>query len=89
MDIDMKHIARLARLDFGEGDVQRFQKEMEEIIHMVENLPEPSGQDLAVDRADAMELRPDQICPSMAREDILANAPRTAAGCVIVPKTVE
>lgn len=89
MNIDIKHIARLSRLHFREEDVQRFQKEMEGIIHMVEHLPEPSGQNLEVDRADAMELRRDEIRPSMAREDILANAPRTAAGCVVVPKTVE
>ena len=44
---------------------------------------------LPVDRANRMELRKDEIKPSLRRDVILANAPETAAGCVVVPKTTE
>lgn len=89
MNIDIKHIARLSRLHIEEGDVGKFQQEMQDIIQMVERLPDVSGQSLGVDRNNAMELRRDEIRPSMGREELLQNAPKTAAGCVVVPKTVE
>ena len=47
------------------------------------------GQTLAVDPADRMELRRDEIRPSLRREVVLQNAPQSAAGCIVVPKTVE
>ncbi len=89
MNIDIKHIAKLSRLHIEESDVEKFQKEMQDIIQMVERLPDVSDQSLGVDRSNAMELRKDEIRPSMRREEILQNAPKTAAGCVVVPKTVE
>lgn len=89
MNIDIKHIAKLSRLHIEESDVEKFQKEMQDIIQMVERLPDVSDQSLGVDRSNAMELRKDDIRPSMRREEILQNAPKTAAGCVVVPKTVE
>ena len=89
MNIDIKHIAKLSRLHIEEKDMEKFQKEMQDIIQMVERLPDVSDQNLGVDRNNAMELRRDEIRPSMRREEILKNAPKTAAGCVVVPKTVE
>ena len=89
MNIDIKHIAKLSRLRIEEGDMEKFQTEMQNIIQMVENLPDVSDQSLGVDRNNAMELRRDEILPSMRRDVILQNAPKTAAGCVVVPKTVE
>ena len=62
---------------------------MQNIIQMVEKLPSVTDQTLGVDRQNPMSLREDEIRPSMRREAILANAPKTAAGCVVVPKTVE
>lgn len=35
------------------------------------------------------ELRKDEVKPSMKRDLILANAPETRSGCLLVPKTVE
>jgi len=36
-----------------------------------------------------MALREDEVRPSFPRGEILANAPQTEAGCIVVPKTVE
>ena len=36
-----------------------------------------------------MELRKDEIRPSLRREVVLQNAPKAVAGCIVVPKTVE
>ncbi|MCI8815225.1 MAG: Asp-tRNA(Asn)/Glu-tRNA(Gln) amidotransferase subunit GatC [Angelakisella sp.] len=89
MNIDIRHIAKLSRLSIGEDQVERFQREMENIVAMVERLPAVENQTLGVDPADGMELRRDEIRPSLRREVVLQNAPQSAAGCIVVPKTVE
>lgn len=89
MEIDIKHIAKLSRLHIEEEKILKFQQDMQNIIQMVEKLPDVKDQTLGVDRNNPMALREDEIRPSMRRDDVLANAPKTAAGCVVVPKTVE
>ncbi len=89
MEIDIKHIAKLSRLHIEEEKIFKFQQDMQNIIQMVEKLPDVKDQTLGVDRNNPMPLREDEIRPSMRRDDVLANAPKTAAGCVVVPKTVE
>ena len=89
MNIDIQHIAKLSRLSIREDELEKFQREMENIVAMVEKLPAVEDQTLAVDPADRMELRKDEIRPSLRRELVLANAPQSAAGCIVVPKTVE
>ena len=88
MEIDIKKIAKLSRLAIEPERVERFQKDMQNIIEMVERLPEMEAGDLSPKREDAMTLREDEIAPSLPREEVLKNAPQTAAGCVVVPKTV-
>lgn len=89
MNIDIRHIAKLSRLSIEEEKLEKFQREMENIVAMVEKLPAVENQTLAVDPADRMELRKDEIRPSLRREMVLANAPQSTAGCIVVPKTVE
>ncbi|MCI8652347.1 MAG: Asp-tRNA(Asn)/Glu-tRNA(Gln) amidotransferase subunit GatC [Angelakisella sp.] len=89
MNIDIKHIAKLSRLSIDGDKVEKFQREMENIVAMVEKLPAVENQTLAVDPADRMELRKDEIRPSLRREVMLQNAPKAVAGCIVVPKTVE
>jgi len=89
MNIDIQHIAKLSRLSIEEDKLEKFQRDMETIVAMVERLPAVENQTLAVDPADRMELRKDEVRPSLRREVVLQNAPKTAAGCIVVPKTVE
>lgn len=89
MNIDIQHIAKLSRLSIPAEKVEKFQRDMESIVAMVEKLPAVEGQTLAVDPTDRMELRKDEIRPSLRREVVLQNAPKAVAGCIVVPKTVE
>ena len=88
MEIDIKKIAKLSRLAIEPEREEKFQKDMQNIIEMVERLPEMGAGDLSPKVEDAMTLRADEIAPSLPREEVLKNAPQTAAGCVVVPKTV-
>ena len=42
-----------------------------------------------MDPSNPMQLRQDEIRPSLKRDQLLQNAPQTQAGCVVVPKVVE
>ena len=89
MEIDIKHIAQLARLSIPEEKVEKFQKEMEGIIEMVENLPDLNTEGALVDPSDTMQLRKDEVQPSFPRDEMLKNAPNTAAGCIVIPRVVD
>lgn len=89
MDIDVRHIAKLAYLTIPEEKVAEFTEDMSLIMKMVENLPALESSGALLNPDDIMELRKDEIVPSYPREEILQNAPETAAGCFLVPKTVD
>ena len=89
MEIDIKHIAKLAKLSIPDDKVEKFQKEMSGIIDMVEQLPDISLDGALLDPEDTMELREDEVKHSSPRDEMLANAPRTAAGCLLIPKVVD
>jgi len=88
-EIDIKHIAKLARLHVDEGELERLGRDMSGIVAMVEKLPEFEDTQLPLDENDAMPLREDVAMPSMERGRVLRNAPKTEAGCILVPRVVE
>lgn len=87
MKIDVKHIASLAKLQVGDDEIPMLEDQMKYILGMVDNLPEIDGV-IAVDKKNVMSLRPDEVVPSLSRDEVLANAPQKQAGCIVVPKTV-
>lgn len=89
MEIDIKHIAKLSRLKVSDEEVKKFEKEMQAIIRMVDNLPELDASGPLIDPENPMKLRKDVVFHPYRREEILKNAPKTQAGCVVVPKVVE
>lgn len=89
MDINIAHLAKLARLRFSDQELEKFTKDMQNILGMVENLPPMEGKQIGLDPEHPMALREDQVSPSLKREKALSNAPQTEAGCIVVPKTVE
>ena len=88
-DIDVQHLAKLSRLRFDDAAAEKMAHEMREIVGMVAKLPDFDETRLALDVHDRMELRKDEVGPSLTRGQVLQNAPKIEAGCVVVPKTVE
>lgn len=89
MDIDIRHIAKLSRLRIDDSELEGYEKEMADIIAMVEAMPDIHDE-LTVDPSEAMALRKDELGDKkFSRDEILKNAPKTVAGCVVVPKTVD
>lgn len=90
MSIDVKHLAKLARLRIEDEQLEKFEKDMESIVSMVEQLPQPKTEAVGLDPEHPMKLRADvESDTKFTRNELLANAPKMQAGCVVVPKTVE
>ena len=89
MEMDVRHIAKLARLKLPEEKVEKFENEMRNIVAMVENLPPLEGAGSLLDPDNTMELRPDVVEKSFPRDEMLKNVPQAAAGCIKLPKIVD
>ena len=85
---DVLHVARLARLEIPEGEVDRVRDELGAILEAVGKVAEldlsavqPTSHPLAVVNVWAE----DEPRPSLPREDALANAPDPVDGAFRVP----
>ncbi len=88
----VRHIAALARIKVEEGELDAIARELDGILHWVEQLQEVDTAAVApMTGAVRMVLprRKDEIADGGRRDDILANAPETAHGFFVVPKVVE
>ena len=89
MSIDIKKIAKLSMLKVEDEKIEKFEKDMEAIIDMVDSLPSIDGE-LNLDPDNVMALRKDfAVQNKYTRNELLQNAPEVQAGCLVVPKTVE
>ena len=89
MNIDIKHVAKLSRLHIDDDKLEEFEKQMQNIVNMVEKMPDIEDE-LVLDASNPMILRKDKaVTDKFTRQELMANAPQVKAGCLVVPKTVE
>mgnify|MGYP004534687171 FL=1 len=89
MNIDIKHIAKLARLRIEDDQLDKFESEMQNIVGMVEKLPDIQDE-MTLDPDNPMILRKDvAVQDKFTRQELMQYAPQVKAGCLVVPKTVE
>jgi len=88
----VRHVARLARLELAPAEEQRLQAEMSEMLGYVDKLNEldtggvkPTAQ---VGEAGT-PMRDDEVTNRPAAEAMLANAPSRERGYFKVPKIIE
>lgn len=91
-EIDVAHVAQLARLNLTEEETKLFQAQLERVLQYAEKLQEPDISHVEV-AAHAVPifnvLREDEPQTWFTAEEALSNAPRQANGLFIVPKVVE
>lgn len=82
------HVARLARLELNEGEVERMASELSGILDHIERIAEldlehvePTSHVVALEN----ELRADEPRPSLSRERALAGAPDASDAGFRVP----
>lgn len=89
---EVEHVARLARLELGEGEKDKLIDQLSNILTYVETLNgldtkgvEPTSHVLDIKNV----MRDDVSRPGLPQEQALANAPEKAAGHFKVPKIIE
>ena len=75
---EVKHVAHLAHLRLSEEELNKLQNDLSHILGHIDMLKEVDVGDVpptaqVTDLANV--VRDDEVRPSMAREDVLANAP--------------
>ena len=84
MNIDIKHIAKLARLRIEDDQLDKFESEMQNIVGMVEKLPDIQDE-MTLDPDNPMILRKDvAVQDKFTRQELMQNAPQVKAGCLVV-----
>jgi len=83
------HVARLARLELSEPEVERMAGELSKVLDHVETINGLSGLDGVEPTTHVVDLenalRPDEPRPSLPPEVALASAPDPASGGFRVP----
>jgi aspartyl-tRNA(Asn)/glutamyl-tRNA(Gln) amidotransferase subunit C len=91
-DLDVRYVARLARLDLTDEEASHFQTQLTDVL----------GYIAALDRLDVTGLEPtihaeetetfgraDAARPGLTADEALANAPASANGLFLTPRVVE
>ena len=90
--IDIKHVAKLARLHLTEEESKNLSGQLSQILGFVENLKEvnvegvePTSHPLKISNV----FRPDEITPSLPIEEFLRHSPKAKGRFFEVPKIIE
>jgi aspartyl-tRNA(Asn)/glutamyl-tRNA(Gln) amidotransferase subunit C len=90
--VEVEHVARLARLDLSETELDTFTVQMDAILAYVEKLNALDTEGIVpTSHAVPMEnaFREDLLVPSIGVENAVANAPNHAESFFRVPKVIE
>lgn len=86
---DVKHVAKLARLELTEKEIEKYSKQLDEIIKYVEQMNEvdttgvePMPHPIPVYNV----MREDEVKYEQTKEELMANAPFEEDGFFRVPK---
>ena len=91
-DKDIEYVARLAKLKLSDEEKTRLVSQMGDIVEFANNINklntdgvEPTNHILKIQNV----FREDEIKESYSRDEILKNAPKKEAGCLVVPSVVQ
>jgi aspartyl-tRNA(Asn)/glutamyl-tRNA(Gln) amidotransferase subunit C len=92
VEIDIEHVARLARLERSDEEKARLREQLGAILEHAAKVGEVAADDVpptayAIPRSNV--LRPDEITPSLTLDEVLANAPEVEDDRFKVPRIVE
>lgn len=86
---DVKHVAKLAELDFSDSEVEKITPQLDKILGHVANISKvdtaaisPTSHTLEIKNV----FREDTVRESLSKEDALLNAPEEMNGGFKVPK---
>jgi aspartyl-tRNA(Asn)/glutamyl-tRNA(Gln) amidotransferase subunit C len=92
IEIDIGHVARLARLGLSEDDLEMYRRQLGTILEHASRVQsvatdevEPTSHPLGLTNA----FRADEVRPSLDRDEVLSQAPDHADGYFVVPPALE
>lgn len=89
---DIKHVAKLAKLEIPADEIKKITGQMDKIIEMVEQLSELDTEDVPV-TTHGMEtysvLRKDKAIPGTNREKLFKNVKSEEDGLIKVPAMID
>jgi len=88
----VRHVARLARLEFSEADAERLRGELSAILDAVESLAQVDTSNVPPTTSvahGAGALRADAVTAHLGAEQALANAPQVQGTSFVIPKVLE
>ena len=101
-EIDVAHVAKLARLNLTEAEAKLFQEQLGRVLEYAEKLREAEAGAAGVSSAEESEksagetpaatpnvIRADEPRAWFTAEEALSNAPRQGNDLFVVPKVVE
>ena len=90
---EVKHVARLSRLEFEEKELKEFTEKFASVIDYVEKLKEVDCTGVKPTYHPHPNLRnvmrEDKVKDSLDRDDIMKNAPDNENGYIKIPKVLE
>jgi aspartyl-tRNA(Asn)/glutamyl-tRNA(Gln) amidotransferase subunit C len=91
-EIDVNYVAHLARLSLSPAEQKKIGAQLGHVLGYIQKLKEVdvSGVEPTAHAFPLVNVtRPDEVRPSMSREEALRNAPAQDQGLFIVPRIVE
>ena len=92
VEIDIAHVARLARLGLTETELEHYRDQLSVILDHAARVQELEGEP-EVNVTHPLGLvnafRPAEVRPSLDREEVLQSAPETRDGYFVVPPALE
>ena len=85
-------IAQTASLTIEDHEIEDFVKDLDKMIGFARQLEELDTTNVDLTQNDDglyNVFRKDEVKPSMAKEELLANSPQSKNGCFFVPQIVE
>lgn len=89
---EVEHIAELAKVGLSDDEIERFREQLSAILEyaaVLQRLDTEAIPPTARVSEAANVMRPDVAGPSLAVEDVLANAPARRDGSFCVPPVLE
>jgi len=90
--IDLKHIARLARLKLSLAERKTYQKQISSILNYIDQIKQIDTENIkpTFQVTDSKNItRPDQVQPSLSQQSALSTANLIQNGYIVVPQTIK
>lgn len=92
IEIDIAHVARLARLELTDEELQTYQEQLGVILEhaaKVQSLEGDPSQESAHPLGFVNAFRPDEVVPPLDRDEVLDAAPEVEDGFFVAPPALD